>query len=391
MTFSPFSDLSPFSFNVNFPLDIGNNLIHRQNSFPYTIPSPSSNEQEEENLINICSSLSNLLSSYNYIEEELFRITVNPSTSKISSPKKEKPKEKVINNFYNIYSNTISSSKKDKNNEISLLEDEEKEVNDLSTHNHNVLNKYKKKFVIKKKPLFKVKSPKKNKLFISAKNSSDSIMEGNKKIFLGKKREKREKRKDDLDNIRAKIKRNFINSDITDQLNKLLKKIRSINKLYIFPGHLVRDVNKKRNQIVFGMTLLEFFEKKELYILKTKSEKNKKYYEKKNKNIMKKYEHNLKIIHSEQVKENKEFQKILNKKMHELYEEYINSPKFKIEEINRLKKKNCNDNYINRYINLANDLIQFFNINNIKNNDFEKKNFEGNRKFNLNPGIMNNN
>jgi len=368
MTFSPFSDLFPF-FNVNFPLDIGNNLIHRQNSFPYTIPSPSSNEQEEENRINIFFSLSNQFYDLNYIEEELFSITGNPSTSKISSPKKEKPKEKDINDFDNNYSITISFSKKDKNNEISLLEDEEKEVNDLSTHNHNILNKYKKKFVIKKKPLFKVKSPKRNKLFISAKNSSDSIKEDNKKIFLGKKREKREKRekrKDDLDNIRAKIKRNFINSDIIGQLNELLKKIGNINKLCKFPGHLVRDVNKKRNQIVFGMTLLEFFEKKELYILKTKSveqsEKIQKYYEKQNKNIMKKYEQNLKIIHSEQVKKNEEFQKILNKKIHQLYEEYINSPEFKIVEINRLKKNECDDNYINMYIYLAQDLIKFFSV-----------------------------
>ena len=114
------------------------------------------------------------------------------------------------------------------------------------------------------------------------------------------------------------------------------------------------------------MTLLEFFEKKELYILKTKSveqsEKIQKYYEKQNKNIMKKYEQNLKIIHSEQVKKNEEFQKILNKKIHQLYEEYINSPEFKIVEINRLKKNECDDNYINMYIYHAQDLIKFFSI-----------------------------
>ena len=351
MLFSHEADGPYFSFDVNFPLYIENKLINRQNSFPNNIPALSHNEQEEENRINSFSSLSNRLCYSNDIEEKSLNTIGNPSTSKI------------MNNFDNNYSKTLSSSKKDKNKEISLLEDEEKEVNDLSNHNHNVLNKYKKKFVIKKKPLFKVKPPKRNKLKNSAKNSFDSIKEDDKKIFLGK---KREKRKDDLDNIRSKIKRNFINSDIIGQLNELIKKIWNINKLCKFPGHLVRDVNKKRNQIVFGMTLLEFFEKKELYILKTKSveqsEKIQKYYEKQNKNIMKKYEQNLKIIHSDQIKENEEFQKILNKKIHQLYEEYINSPEFKIVEINRLKQNKCDDNYINMYIYLAQDLIKFFSI-----------------------------
>ena len=172
------ADGSPLSFDVNFPFDIGNNLINRQNSFPNNITIFPHNEQEEENRINSFSSLSNRLCYSNDIEEKSLNTIGNPSTSK------------NMNNFDNNYSKTLSSSKKDKNKEISLLEDEEKEVNDLSTHNHNVLNKYKKKFVIKKKPLFKVKPPKKNKLKNSAKNSSDSIKEDDKKIFLGKKEKK---------------------------------------------------------------------------------------------------------------------------------------------------------------------------------------------------------
>ena len=74
----------------------------------------------------------------------------------------------------------------------------------------------------------------------------------------------------------------------------------------------------------------------------------------------KKRKHNLQVIQSEDVKENEEFKIILNKTVRELYEEYINSDEFKIEEINRLKKKNSKDEYINSYIYFSNHLIEFF-------------------------------
>ena len=72
-----------------------------------------------------------------------------------------------------------------------------------------------------------------------------------------------------------------------------------------------------------------------------------------------KYLHNLKTVQNEEIKKNEEFQKILNKTFRELYEEYINSDEFKIDEINRLKKKN-GDEYIKKYKELAENLIEFF-------------------------------
>ena len=44
----------------------------------------------------------------------------------------------------------------------------------------------------------------------------------------------------------------------------------------------------------------------------------------------------------------------------DLFDEYINSDEFKIDEINRLKTKNMNDWYINIFINLSNHFIEFF-------------------------------
>ena len=94
------------------------------------------------------------------------------------------------------------------------------------------------------------------------------------------------------------------------------------------------------------MTLLEMFEKKELYANE-------------NEEGLFKYEHNLKMVQSEEIKENEEFKKILNKTFSELYTEYINSDEFN-NEINRLKEKKMGDDYVNRYKYLAKHLIEYF-------------------------------
>ena len=96
------------------------------------------------------------------------------------------------------------------------------------------------------------------------------------------------------------------------------------------------------------MTLQEVFENEELYFLKDKLALNN-------------YLHNMKILQDEEIKENEEFKIILNENISELYEEYINSDELKISEINRLKKYKMQDIYIAKYINLAKNLIEFFN------------------------------
>ena len=92
------------------------------------------------------------------------------------------------------------------------------------------------------------------------------------------------------------------------------------------------------------MTLLEIMENKELY----------KSYELNN------YYHNLKVLKNKDIEENEELNKILNIKYRELYEDYLNSKEFKIDEINRLKEKNMEKSYIERYIYLSKHFIEFF-------------------------------
>ena len=156
-------------------------------------------------------------------------------------------------------------------------------------------------------------------------------------------------RRDNQDNIRKKIKRGFFNNALVKNLNDKLRSIGNNKYFNKFSQHFVSDVNRIRNKEIFSMTLAEIFEKKELYL-----------HEGKTGNALNYYFQNLKVFENEDIKENKELKKIFNKTICELYEEYINSDEFKIIEINRLKQKNMQDEYISRYICLAKTLILYF-------------------------------
>ena len=166
-----------------------------------------------------------------------------------------------------------------------------------------------------------------------------------KNILLKRKRlEKRRRRRDNQDNIRKKIKRGFLNNALYNKLNKKLKEIGSKLFLEKFPQKFACDVVKKTNKLLLNMNLEEIFELKELY----------------NEKELKNYYHNLKVVKNKEIQENEEFKKILNKKYYELFEEYINSDEFIIDEINRLKKNKMHNTYIEKYIYLAENFIEFF-------------------------------
>ena len=128
------------------------------------------------------------------------------------------------------------------------------------------------------------------------------------------------------------------------KINEILKSTNSKKYFQKFSISFVNDISKKINKEIINMTLLEIFEKKELC--------NGKYLDN--------YYHNLKVVNDKEIQENEELKKILNKTYSELYEEYINSKEFKINEINRLKDKNMDDEYIENYLYHAKYFIGFF-------------------------------
>ena len=141
-------------------------------------------------------------------------------------------------------------------------------------------------------------------------------------------------------------------SILIDKLNKILASI-GISLYFVkLPQSFVSDVVRKTNKEILNLTLEEIFKKEELYKLDKDED-------------LSKYHHNLDVINNEQIQGNENFKKILNKKYYEIYEEYINSNEFKVDEINRLKKNNseeADDEYINKYISLAQHFLEFFEI-----------------------------
>ena len=187
--------------------------------------------------------------------------------------------------------------------------------------------------------LFENETQKKVSLFSSLKKD-EHIKE---EVFCQRKRYPlRRRRKENNDNMRRKIKRTFLNSALIPKINMMIKNKGGQFFFKKFNQHFVDDVSKKTNRELLNMTLEEIFRKKELY----------------QENELPNYKHNINFVENQIIRENEDLKKILNLKYFELFEEYINSKEFLID-VNRLKKKNNDDLYIQRYINLAKHFIKF--------------------------------
>ena len=183
---------------------------------------------------------------------------------------------------------------------------------------------------------------------ISISTESNSALIEDDDIFLERKRAKiRKSRKYNNDDMRSKIKRGFFNDYLIPLLNNTLKSIGNKKYFEKFPNIFSSDICRKRNKDIVDMTIGEIFENKEIYA----NEKKKGWLN---------YWHNLKVVQSKEIKENEEIKKIINRTFCQLYEEYIRSNAFKIDEINRLKSKNVEDDYIKKYKLVAKHLLQFF-------------------------------
>ena len=90
--------------------------------------------------------------------------------------------------------------------------------------------------------------------------SNDSIPNSTREnSIIGKKR----KRKKDKDNYRKKIKRRFFNVYLINKLEAMLKRIGIKNYFRKFPSAFACDIDRKRCNKIFKMTLREIFENEE--------------------------------------------------------------------------------------------------------------------------------
>ena len=152
------------------------------------------------------------------------------------------------------------------------------------------------------------------------------------------------RRRENQDNIRKKLKTVFFNTFLRKKINEILNNKHS--RLYFekFPISFVNDIRKNTNKDVIDKTLLEIILNKELY----------------SENDLSNYNHNIKVVENKEVKQIGELKKILNKTFRELFEEFINSKEFNIDEINRLKNNNLDNIYIERYIYQSKHFIEYF-------------------------------
>ena len=194
------------------------------------------------------------------------------------------------------------------------------------------------------KNIFKVTYPEKISLFTYIENESDEESLNSEISILKMKRfNKKRRRRENRDNIRKKIKVGFFNRTLISKLNAIIKSNGSPFYLVKFPQKFISNISKKDNKKLLNMTLFEILETETIY---SNDELNN-------------FRHNYQVIEKKEIKENIELKKIFNKKYFELFKEYINSKEFKIDEINRLRKK-FDKSYIERYIYLSKNFIEFF-------------------------------
>ena len=236
-----------------------------------------------------------------------------------------------------------SSSKKE--NENQSLKEDEKEKEELLSHyfKSSKDNNANKIFCDRRQNIFQVNYRIRNDF---KEIDNDLLSElSNEKIFLNDKvLPKIKRRRENLDNILKKIKTNFFNNYLYKKINEILKSKQ--NKLYFvkFPISFVNDIKLDTNRELINITLLEIISNKDIY----------------NEKDLNNYYHNLKVIENEEINKNEELKEILNKKYFELFEEYINSKEFNIDEIKRLKNNNMDNIYIERYIYQSKNFIEYY-------------------------------
>ena len=251
------------------------------------------------------------------IENDIFKILVNSNLKYINPILPLKEEEKIEEEFLYHYSN----STKDDNSKIEFISQKRKIFNINYRIRFDEFNDVQNKSLSPLSPLSNEKS------FL------------NNEVLSTKKR-----RRENLDNIRKKIKTVFFNNYLYKKINEALKNKKS--KLYFvkFPISFVNDIKRNTNKDIINKSLLEIMLNKGLY----------------NENDLNNYYHNLKVVGNKEILENEELKAILNKKYCELFEEYINSKEFNINEINRLKNNNMEDVYIKKYIYQSKYFMEYF-------------------------------
>lgn len=195
------------------------------------------------------------------------------------------------------------------------------------------------------------KIPNPNLIILEYRSDTDSIAIKD-KIKLKKKKVVK-KRKEQLYDIRKKIKSNFLKS-LKNKINLKLESAGSEKLLDFLPQNFVSDVSKNINKEVMKLTFRELLETDfHSNISNPKKKKINKAKYTKNLKVLKYLEKNKEIV------KKSEFDIISNMRYKDILKEYFMSEEFE-KSIHKLKEKNESEEYINDYISNAINYINFF-------------------------------
>ena len=168
----------------------------------------------------------------------------------------------------------------------------------------------------------------------------------------------KDKRKNDRDNIRKKIKSSF-HKAIRKIINTKLKKIGSKYLFDSFPANFLSDISKKTNYEVMDLTYEQLFD---YAYNKYKNIVGKDYILKKKEVAKKKYSKNIEILKylnaNSKISQESGWDIIKNMKYKHLIKAYFNSNEFE-QNIEHLSKKET-ASYINAYIQFASSYVDYF-------------------------------
>lgn len=159
-----------------------------------------------------------------------------------------------------------------------------------------------------------------------------------------------QKRKENSDNIRKKIKSRFLKV-LKNTVNERLKAAGSEKLFKFLPQKFICNVSKEKNKAVMNLSFKQLFSKNFCED------------EKGNESDKINYKHNLSVLDylekNVEISENSNFNVFKDMKFYKIYNEYLKSKEFEME-IASLKNEKENDKYIKNYIIKASDLIDFF-------------------------------
>ena len=297
------------------------------------------------------------------IRNDSIEITSDKSKQKIKNIDDNCSELSSITNFllYDInnttFNNFIIGNKDNNNNNI---------ISQIGTIKHNNT------FLGQKRKVFYVNSPTNFQtsnycIYNKSSRTINEILEdlytnennGTKCLFKVKNKNKKKvkiitKRKDNSDNIRKKAKNRFF-KNLKKIVNERLKMAHSKKFFSSLPQRYIINLTKKKNKIIFGLTLKE--------LLSTNFCEKGKDYERDLKN----YYHNLEVLqyleNNKNISENSNFNIFKKKTIVQIFKEYLGSKEFENDITSLKEKKNENNKYIIEYIIKANNLLNYFELN----------------------------